>query len=118
MTKIKIRIAFDIEVEPDTFVIEPMSAPITATVMNGSEHRNVSGRITGFQIMKTFLYREHRGSLAESMTTVREVTKLSDIEGAHSCVYYCFDHRIDWKTWLILDADCRPLGMANGELEE
>lgn len=118
MVKVKMRIAFDIEVEPDTFVLSPMSAPITATIMNGSEHRNVSGRVTSLQTLQPIFYREHRGSLAESMTTVREVTKLSDIKGAHSCVYYCFDHRIDWETYLILDADCCPLGMANGELKE
>jgi len=59
------------------------------------------------------LFREHRGSLNESMRTVREVNTMSDIEnifasknppikGKFSIEEYCYDARIGWDTWAVM----------------
>jgi hypothetical protein len=67
-------------------------------------------------------YREHRGSLADSMETVIEVKSLRDLatkmnyKGVLSCKEYSQDHRIGWDTWLICE-DGFPIGMSNGELK-
>lgn len=67
-------------------------------------------------------YREHRGSLADSMETVIEVKDLKDLaeklsyQGKLTCRWYAQDDRIGWDTWLVCDEN-GPLGMSDGELK-
>jgi hypothetical protein len=67
-------------------------------------------------------YREHRGSLADSMETVIEVKSLKDLaqkmkyKGILTCKWYCKDDRIGWDTWLICEDGC-AIGMSDGELK-
>ena len=73
----------------------------------------------------TFLFRHHRGSLADSMDTVIEVESIeqlcSIIESVHgsgkiSARYYCFDQRINWQTYIVCHDngyDRGPVGFAN-----
>ena len=66
-------------------------------------------------------YREHRGSLADSMETVIEVKDLKDLaekmkyKGKLTCEWYAKDDRIGWDTWLVCEDGC-AIGMADGNL--
>jgi len=76
-------------------------------------------------------FRFHRGSLEESLQTVREVESLDDVRELLiwqvvlsllpeyfklTCRYYTYDKRINWQTWVILN-DGLPVGFSNGELK-
>lgn len=76
-------------------------------------------------------FRFHRGSLEESLQTVREVQSLDDVRELlvrevglsllpeHfklTCRYYTHDKRIDWQTWIVLN-DGLPVGFSDGELK-
>ena len=73
-------------------------------------------------------FRLHRGSLAESLDTVREVKSLQDVQDYVRendpfpctnlrCRYYMYDDRIDWDTWIIT-SDQGVIGFSNGELKD
>lgn len=73
------------------------------------------------------LYRPHRGSLAEAMKEVMEVTSLQGIreyyikrgfsvEEPLTCKWYAFDKRINWDTWIVCE-NGKALGFSNGPLE-
>jgi len=65
------------------------------------------------------LFREHRGSLEDSMKTVTNVESLKDIEkicnfkGEYKIKYYCFDDRINWNTYIVT-CDDKVIGFTNG----
>ncbi len=70
------------------------------------------------------LFRLHRGSLDNSMKTVKEVETLSDIikylkeDGlidvkSLTCKFYCFDERINWNTYIICSKG-QAVGFSNG----
>lgn len=68
-----------------------------------------------------FLYREHRGSLVDSMKTVREMATFSELENHIQRIYgpgeiivteYCYDGRIKWKTHIV-SLDGRAVGFTN-----
>lgn len=73
------------------------------------------------------LFRKHRGSLDDSMPTIKEVETLSDVLaylnedwiGEHidklTCEYYCFDARINWHCWIVLWKG-QAVGFSNGQL--
>lgn len=73
------------------------------------------------------LYRDHRGSLVESMKTVRHVHSLQDVRthlesdwlsevGEITIIPYGYDKRIEWDTWIVC-VDGNAVGMTNGELK-
>jgi hypothetical protein len=77
--------------------------------------------------MSEIKFRWHRGSLKESMKTMKtfkneeklkeyiiaESKPWMDLEKKDiSSIYTCYDHRIKWDTWNIL-GDGKVLGMAN-----
>ena len=71
----------------------------------------------------TFLFRHHRGSLAESMDTVVKVETINQlcsiIEAVHgpgkiSARYYMFDERINWQTYIVCHNGC-GVGFANAD---
>ena len=72
--------------------------------------------------MEKYLFRLHRGSLEESMKTIREITCIEDIkmftnsDSPITCKWYCHDERIDWDTWIIKQ-DGFVLGFTNGEVK-
>ncbi len=59
------------------------------------------------------LFRFHKGSLQESMNTIREIPNYEFLEWLiryTSCIpaidgisinYYCYDERIDWDTYIV-----------------
>lgn len=87
---------------------------------------------------KPILFREHRGSLADSMETVVEVDSLKDLENWLNKIkdiynienlkinWYTYDDRVDWDTYIVTgefryginDTKQRMvLGFTNGELK-
>ena len=77
------------------------------------------------------LFREHKGSLNESMNTVKTVENLNDvwniikenfepfgIKKELEISYYCIDNRINWKTYIITMPDYGVIGFTNGFLTE
>ena len=69
-------------------------------------------------------FRFHRGSLADSMATVREVNSLYELITALNDVCepgkvlikpYCYDDRIDWDTHIVT-IDGRAVGFTDGPL--
>lgn len=75
--------------------------------------------------MKTFLYRDHRGSLASSMETVQEMDSAEQLrkhvcgvfgEGAITVEEYGVDERIGWDTHIVCWENC-AVGMANAMVD-
>lgn len=76
------------------------------------------------------LFRPIRGGLNESMSEVISIGSLEEIrdfygdepifhlQGKLSVEHYCFDSRINWDTWLVLDGEGRAAGYTNGFLPE
>lgn len=73
-------------------------------------------------------FRHYCGSLEESMKCVHEVDSLDDVNRLHpesaylnkkavSSHWYCYDERINWDTWIVVDEDGYYLGFSNGELK-
>jgi len=77
----------------------------------------------------SFKYRDHRGSLADSMETVREFQTGKELA---DCVHglwgmtgeekievnrFAFDKRINWDTYIVT-ADGSPVGMTDGPVED
>jgi hypothetical protein len=77
------------------------------------------------------LYRDHRGSLAESMETVVELKDRAALDAhiaallkpwgkvvtqdqIHS-TWYCLDPRINWDTWMITVDGYGVVGFTNGD---
>lgn len=74
-------------------------------------------------------FRSHKGTLAESMDTVKEVKDLNDVKkilekeyepykilpGEITCKYYCYDKRINWDSWIILE-NGYAIGFSDGQL--
>jgi hypothetical protein len=78
--------------------------------------------------MKEILFRKHRGSLSESMTTVKEVKSLDDIynyceldkfgiSNNLKIEYYGEDSRINWSTYIVTHKNYGVLGFTNKLLE-
>ena len=72
-----------------------------------------------------FLYREHRGSLSESMKTVKEMKAFTDLklliesshgEGEITIEPYCCDSRINWNTHIVC-LNGAAVGFTNGPVE-
>lgn len=75
------------------------------------------------------LYRDHRGSLSESMKTIIEVKSIDDIRkhimkdwpfdtlGEITVKPYAYDHRIEWETYAVC-VDGNAFGFTNGPLED
>jgi hypothetical protein len=74
-----------------------------------------------------FLYRDHRGTLEESMETAREFSSAEDLEAELREKYtylvgdirsslYAVDERIDWDTHLVLIGG-GVVGMTNKHIE-
>ncbi len=74
-------------------------------------------------------YRDHRGSLDESMKTVQEFETKQDLVKylKENCVvpfygynlrmdHYCFDKRINWDTYIVTIKGFGVVGFANGLL--
>lgn len=71
-------------------------------------------------------FRLHRGSLKDSLETVKEVTSLDEVKeivklerftvGDLHCKYCGFDERIGWDTWLVLEDNNVPVGFCNAEI--
>jgi hypothetical protein len=62
-------------------------------------------------------FRWHRGGYAESMATVRDVTRadLTQLVGAFTTASYGYDARNGWDTWLIMNED-GPVGWTDGNI--
>ncbi len=81
--------------------------------------------------MKT-LFREHKGSLEDSLQTIVEVENLKDIQRIvndkyfHPVLdlkteYYTYDKRIDWDTYIItamLEETRIVIGFTKGDIEK
>lgn len=74
------------------------------------------------------LFRQHKGSLAESMETLVKVDTLEDIIKVSpftefgyilnlNIEHYCYDDRIDWDTYIITDERYGVIGFTNGEVK-
>ncbi len=72
-----------------------------------------------------FLYRDHRGGLAESMETVLEMSDFSELErhifklygkGEITIKPYGFDKRINWNTHIVCH-DGHVTGFTNAPVE-
>ena len=57
-----------------------------------------------------FLYRDHRGSLTDSMQTVKEMASFSELKAHVENIHgrgeieikdYCYDKRIQWQTHIV-----------------
>ena len=57
-----------------------------------------------------FKYRDHRGGLAESMETVKEMADFTELERHVTRIFgegeitvkpYCYDDRIEWDTYIV-----------------
>ena len=77
------------------------------------------------------LFRPVRGGLKQAMSEVISISSLEEIRGFYmpddpifhikgklKVRYYCFDSRINWDTWLVLDGQGRAVGYTNGYLQE
>lgn len=73
-----------------------------------------------------FLYREHRGSLVDSMRTVKEMSNFSELEnyiqnihgeGEITVKEYCYDERIKWNTHIVC-LDGTPVGFTDSHVEK
>ena len=71
-----------------------------------------------------FLYRDHRGTLLDSMETIQEMHNFSDLEkhlhklfgpGNITVKPYCHDKRTRWDTHLVCHNDC-AVGYTNKAL--
>jgi hypothetical protein len=68
-------------------------------------------------------FREHRGSLEESMKTIINVESLNDIQKLFpdskkiEIKKYCYDDRINWDTFIVTDEN-GVLGFTNGNLNK
>jgi len=70
-------------------------------------------------------YRDHRGGLAESMETVREIAPTIDalaviLKVPPSSIRvdpYMWDHRINWDTHIVI-VDGHPAGFTDGPCSE
>lgn len=69
----------------------------------------------------SFLYRDHRGSLEDSMKTVQEMESFKDLQKHLFSIYgkgeitikpYTFDSRIDWETYIVC-IDGKAVGFTN-----
>jgi hypothetical protein len=75
-------------------------------------------------------FREHRGSLEESMATVVELESMDDLR--QRCrdlvtdaklldeirlVFLCYDSRVNWDTYIVFIPGYGVLGHTNGELK-
>ncbi len=75
-----------------------------------------------------FLYRDHRGSLADSMSTVQQMDSIEDLETHLSKVYkqpsvgiitvepYVYDKRVGWNTYIVC-VDGRAVGFTDGPVK-
>ncbi len=71
-----------------------------------------------------FLYRDHRGGLAESMETAREMADFAELkrhlisifgEGKITVEPYGYDKRIQWDTHIVCH-DGRGVGFTNAQV--
>ena len=81
--------------------------------------------------MKKILFRQHKGSLLESLDTATKVETLNDIENLPSVKqiegfgitlnleseFYCYDDRIKWNTYIITSKSYGVIGFTNGEVK-
>ncbi len=73
-----------------------------------------------------FLYRDHRGSLVDSMKTVREMLTFNELKNHIESIHgegeivvkeYCYDGRIKWNTHIVTH-DGKAVGFTNGHVEK
>lgn len=77
--------------------------------------------------MPKVLFRQHRGSLSDSMKTVQQVESKEDIRSILpyevenvDIVYYAYDDRIGWITYIVTaefgNNEIGVIGFTNGKL--
>lgn len=75
--------------------------------------------------MNSFKYRDHRGSLADSMDTVQVMASLHDLErhlfpafggGEITVEAYGYDKRIEWDTHIVCH-NGRAVGFTDGPVQ-
>ena len=75
-------------------------------------------------MMEGFLYRDHRGSLVDSMSTVQEMSSFQQLEEHCFKIYgpgeitirsYGYDARIDWDTFIVCH-NGNAMGFTNMEV--
>lgn len=74
------------------------------------------------------LFRPVRSTLEDAMSEVVAIDSLEEIrefygedykiQGKIKCKHYCFDARIGWDTWLVVDGLNQAQGYTNGHLPE
>lgn len=74
------------------------------------------------------LYRDHRGSLSDSMKTCREIKSMDELRthlenifdpypvGTITVKPYAYDHRIEWETYVVC-VEGNAVGFSNGPME-
>lgn len=80
---------------------------------------------------KSVLFRPIRELLEDAMKEVVSISSLEEIRGFYmpddpifhmkgklKVRHYCFDSRINWDTWLVVDEEGRARGYTNGYLPE
>lgn len=58
---------------------------------------------------KRLMFREHRGSFADSLETMREINDISDL-GEVTVKPYGYDARLESPTSIVLNNEKRPIG--------
>lgn len=77
--------------------------------------------------MSKVLFRQHRGSLSDSMKTVQQVKSKKDIKRIIpyevkdiNIVYYAYDDRVGWSTYIVTaelsNNERGVIGFTNGKL--
>lgn len=114
-----------------------MIGPLQKNSIEETEKAYCAAPLPFFKECKTIKYRDHKGSLSDSMETVQEVSSLTQIIAYINKVWaICryeveelkfshqgIDNRIGWDTYYVLvkfkgQADFTVVGMSDGFLEQ